>query len=56
MSREMDIHCAKVYLTEAKRRRSGTFHAVLLKWAAKCRKRAFDYVSENKIQQLELFV
>lgn len=55
MSREMNIHCAKVYLTEAKRRRSGTFHAVLLKWAANCRIRALNFVPKKETQQLEMF-
>ena len=40
VERESQLHCARVYLAEAKRRRSsGGFHAMLLQWAASCRKR-----------------
>ena len=36
-----DLHCARVYLAEARRRRNQpAFHAVLLEWAANCRRRA----------------
>jgi hypothetical protein len=35
------IHCARVFLTEARRRRHDTaFHAILLQWAANARRRA----------------
>lgn len=43
------IYCARVYLSEAKRRRDQPFHAVLLRWAANQRKLA------NCIGQRELF-
>lgn len=37
--RESWLHCARVYLAEAKRRRTdGDFHATLLRWAANARR------------------
>jgi hypothetical protein len=53
--KDTNIHCAKVYLQEARRRREGTFHAVLLRWAANCRLRAFHFVDANEIGQMEMF-
>lgn len=53
--RDTDIHCARVYLQEAKRRREGTFHAVLLRWAANARLRAYHFVEVNEMVQLEIF-
>lgn len=39
--RSSAIHCARVYLTEARRRRQDpSFHATLLQWAANARRRA----------------
>ena len=43
MSRETDIHCAKVYITEARRANFLGHHwwaATLLQWAANARRRA----------------
>ena len=40
MTRDQHIHAARVYLAEARRRRSQTFGFVLLQWAANARKRA----------------
>ena len=38
--RQAAINCARAYLTEARRRRSGAFFWVLMEWAANARKRA----------------
>jgi hypothetical protein len=38
--REANIHTARVYLAEARRRRNQTFGFVLLEWAANARRRA----------------
>ena len=38
--REQHIHLARVYLTEARRRRGQSFGFVLLEWAANARRRA----------------
>lgn len=42
MSERADLlHCARVYLAEARRRRhTPSFHATLLRWAANMRRRA----------------
>ena len=50
MTRAQHIHAARVYLAEAKRRRSQSFGFVLLEWAANARKRAM-----LAQQQRELF-
>ena len=52
---DAQIHCARVYLTEAKRRRGQPFHAVLLQWAANCRNRASVKAQPVEIIQMELF-
>ena len=36
----IDLHCARVYLAEARRRRGQKFAITLLLWAANARKRA----------------
>lgn len=36
----LDLHCARVYLAEARRRRGQRFALVLLQWAANARRRA----------------
>ena len=38
--RQMAIHCARVYLAEAARRRGQVFALVLLRWAANKRRAA----------------
>lgn len=38
--RAFEIHLARVYLTEAKRRRGQSFGFVLLEWAGNARRRA----------------
>lgn len=38
--RDQHIHCARVYLAEARRRRRQSFGFVLLEWAANARRRA----------------
>ena len=53
--KSLEIYTAKVYLAEARRRRGGTFHAVLLRWAANCRLRAYHFVEANKICQMDMF-
>lgn len=47
--RESAINCARAYLTEARRRRTGIFFWVLMDWAASARKRA-------AVGQRELFI
>lgn len=46
----LDLHCASVYLAEARRRRGQRFAHVLLLWAANARKRA-----QNEPKQRSLF-
>ncbi len=36
------IHCARVYLAEARRRRKQSFGFVLLQWAANARRQAME--------------
>lgn len=38
-SRDTLIHCARVYLAEAQRRRGTAFAHTLLEWAGNCRRR-----------------
>lgn len=45
----IDLHCARVYLAEARRRRGQRFAHTLLQWAANARKRA---ASEPKQRDL----
>ena len=52
---DAQIHCARVYLTEAKRRRGQPFHAVLLQWAANCRLRAYHHEDKLDMVQMDLF-
>lgn len=56
MSREMNIHCARVYLREARERAKipaqRGYCFVLLQWAADCRKRALHI---TPMPQGELF-
>lgn len=40
MTRATEIHCAKVYLREARARRRTNFFFTLLSWAANARRRA----------------
>jgi hypothetical protein len=53
--REKQIHSAKVYLAECKRRRGQIFHAVLLKWAANCRLRAYHIEDNIEMVQMDMF-
>jgi len=53
--REKQIYSARVYLQEAKRRRGQTFHAVLLKWAANCRLRAYHTEDKLEMVQMDMF-
>lgn len=46
----IDLHCARVYLAEARRRRGQKFAITLLLWAANARKRA-----ANEPKQRDLF-
>ena len=46
----IDLHIARVYLAEARRRRGQRFAHTLLQWAANARKRA-----ANEPQQRDLF-
>jgi len=55
MNRADLIHCTKVYLAEARRRRGQTFHAVLLRWAANCRQSAYHTEDKLNMVQLEIF-
>lgn len=53
--REVNIHTARVLLNEARaRRRSHSFHATLLEWAANARRRAAAVPRELK--QADLFM
>ena len=52
---DAQIHCARVYLAEAKRRRGQPFHTVLLQWAANCRLRAYHYADKLDMVQMDLF-
>ena len=45
----LDLHCARVYIAEARRRRGQKFAITLLLWAANARKRA---MSEPKQRDL----
>ena len=46
----IELHCARVYLAEARRRRGQKFAITLLLWAANARKRA-----ANEPKQRDLF-
>ncbi len=50
--REIQLHCARVYIAEAKRRRGTQFAKTLLIWAANARRRAGE---KEKPAQGELF-
>lgn len=53
--REVDIHTARVLLNEARsRRRSPSFHATLMEWAANARRRAA--VTPRELKQADLFM
>lgn len=54
--RDLHIHCARVYLQEARRFRHCGFHAVLLAWARNNRLLAGDEPSKQKFLQLELIL
>lgn len=47
--REINRHCARVYLAEARRRRGQSFACVLLQWAKNARRRS------NLVTQRDLF-
>lgn len=49
MDRETAMYCARVYLAEARRRRSQAFHATLLRWAANCRRDASLAVMQREL-------
>lgn len=57
--REMALHQARVFLREARARRSTPFAAVLLQWAANARRRARDARAAERVAakpaQLDLF-
>lgn len=53
-SRDLHIHCARVYLSEARRFRHCNFHAVLLAWAKNNRLLAGSKSSKQALLQLEL--
>jgi len=54
-----DIHRARVYLSEARRRRHSradrAFYWTLLDWAARCRKRAAEAMKACPPAQSDLF-
>jgi len=50
MSRSDDLHIARVYIAEARRRRAQSFWFVLMRWAANARRRAMVTTG-----QMELF-
>ncbi len=54
MSREADIHCARVYLAQSRHftGRARAFAFVLLEWAANCRRRAA--VKHDSPAQMEM--
>lgn len=41
-SRNDLIHCARVYLSEARRRRNQSFGFTLIAWAGNCRRKAMQ--------------
>lgn len=43
------IHCAKVYLNEARRRRGTPFAHVLIEWAGNCRRRAMSLPKQREL-------
>jgi hypothetical protein len=47
--RAQHIHCARVYLTEARRRRTQTFGFVLLEWAGNARRRAMAATGQGEL-------
>lgn len=55
MSRESNIHCAKVYLAQSRHftGRARGFSFVLMEWAANCRRRAAEKV--DVVGQMDLF-
>lgn len=48
-NRAQHIHCARVYLAEARRRRRQSFGFVLLEWAANARRRAMAATWQREI-------
>jgi hypothetical protein len=55
MTRAANIHAARVYLAEARRRRGQSFAFVLLQWAANARHRAMAEPAQREPAQGELF-
>lgn len=47
--RDINRHCARVYLAEARRRRGQSFAATLLQWAKHARRRS------NEVTRRDLF-
>lgn len=47
--REANIHSARVYLAEARRRRRQSFGFVLLEWAANARRRAAAFIVQREL-------
>lgn len=47
--RATHIHCARVYLAEARRRRGQSFGFVLLEWAANARRRAMAATVQREL-------
>ncbi|WP_169295702.1 hypothetical protein [Advenella sp. EE-W14] len=54
--RDLHIHCARVYLQEARRFRHCSFHAILLAWARNNRLLAGNESSKQTLLQLELIL
>lgn len=52
---EQAKHTARVYLTEARNRRSSTFFWTLLRWAGNARRRAIEPAEVAEPAQLDLF-
>lgn len=52
--REIDRHCARVYLREARRRAGTWFAPVLLQWARNARNRSHGHASPAKQLSLNL--
>lgn len=52
---EIQRHCAKVYLAEARRRRGQSFAATLIQWAKNAKRRSWEAKRESVPIQLDMF-
>lgn len=52
---EIQRHCAKVYIAEARRRRGQSFAATLIQWAKNAKRRSWEAKRASAPAQLDMF-